>query len=56
MIKCQRKVLTVFVCLSVIVIDRFLKKGRYYYPPVFLEECKYIVKEEEVTRQITEDL
>ena len=26
-----------------------------YYPQVFLQECKYIVKEKEVTRHITED-
>ena len=27
-----------------------------YYPQVFLEECKYIVKEKKVTRNITGDL
>ena len=27
--------------------------GKNYYPQVFLEECKYIVKEKKVTRHIT---
>ena len=30
--------------------------GKNYYPQVFLGECKYIVKEKEVTRHIIEDL
>ena len=30
--------------------------SKNHYPQVFLEECKYIVKEKEVTRHITEDL
>ena len=29
--------------------------GKSYYPQVFLEECKYIVKEQEMTRYITDD-
>ena len=27
-----------------------------YYPEVFLEECKYVVKEKGVTTHITEEL
>ena len=27
-----------------------------YYPEVFLEECKYVVKEKEATTHITEEL
>ena len=30
------------ICLSAIV---FAKTGKIYYPPVFLKECKYVVKE-----------
>ena len=41
------------ICLSVILIDFVFKIGKNYYPQMFLEECKYIVKEKEVTRQIT---
>ena len=34
-----------FICLSVILIDSVFGTGKNYYPQVFLEECKYIVKE-----------
>ena len=33
------------ICLSVTLIDSVFRKGNNYYPPVFLEECKYVVKE-----------
>ena len=33
------------ICLSVILIDSVFIAGKNYYPEVFLEECKYIVKE-----------
>ena len=32
-------------CLSVILIDSVYKKSKVYYSQVFLEECKYVVKE-----------
>ena len=34
-----------FICLSVILIDSVFKTGKDYCPEVFLEECKYVVKE-----------
>ena len=34
-----------FICLSVILIDSVFRTGKNYYPQVFLEECKYVVKE-----------
>ena len=34
-----------YICPSVILIDSVFRKGKNYYPKVFLEECKYIVKE-----------
>ena len=34
------------ICLSVVWINSVFKMGRNYYPQVFLEEFKYIVKEE----------
>ena len=55
MIKCQKQG-SHCICLSVRLIDSIFKMGESYYSQVFLEECKYIVKEEEVTRHITEDL
>ena len=34
-----------YICLSVILIDSDFKTGKNYTPQVFLEECKYILKE-----------
>ena len=34
-----------FICLSVISIDFVFRTGKNYCPQVFLEECKYAVKE-----------
>ena len=41
-----------YICLSVILIDFVFKMGKNYYP----QECKYLVKEKQMTRHITEDL
>ena len=32
------------ICLSVILVDSVFRTGKNYYPQVFLEECKYVVK------------
>ena len=37
-----------FICLSVILIDSVYRTGKNYYPQVFLEECKYAVKEKKI--------
>ena len=37
-----------FVCLSVI-INFIFRAGKNCYPPVFLDECKYIVKGKKMT-------
>ena len=34
-----------FLCFSVTLIDSVLKMGKKYYPQVFLDDCKYVVKE-----------
>ena len=44
------------ICISVLLVASIFKLGENCYPQVFLEDCKYIVKEKEVTRHITEDL
>ena len=44
------------IFLSVVLTDSVFKMGKSYYPQVFLEECKYIVKEKDVTSHIIEDL
>ena len=41
-------------CLSVILIDSVFRTGKNYYPQVFLEEDKYIVKEKKMTKYITD--
>ena len=33
-----------FICSSVILIDFVFTTGKNYYPQVFLEECKSVVK------------
>ena len=37
-----------FICLSVILIDSVFRTGKSYYSQVFLEECKYVVKEKKM--------
>ena len=44
------------VCLSVILIDSVYKTDKNYYPRVFLEECKYVVKENKKSRFITDNI
>ena len=33
------------VCFSIILIDSAFKIDKDYYPQIFLEQCKYVVKE-----------
>ena len=37
-----------FICLSVILIDSVFRTGKNYYPQVFLEECKHVIKEKSI--------
>ena len=39
-----------FICLSVTLINFVFRTGKNYYPQVFLEECKYVVKEKKVPK------
>ena len=32
------------------------KTGKNYYPEVFLEECKYVIKEKKIHKYITDDI
>ena len=44
-------------CLSVILSDSiFVNSGKEYYPQIFLEECKYVIKNRKITNIINEDL
>ena len=44
-----------YICLSVILIDSVFRTGENYYPQVFLEECKYAVKEKKISKYIIDD-
>ena len=39
-----------FICLSVFLIDSVFNTGKNYYPQVFLEECKNVVKEKKIPK------
>ena len=39
-----------------ILIDYAFRIGKNYYPQVFLEECKYIVKEKKITKYTIDDM
>ena len=43
-------------CLSVILIDSIFRTGKNYYPEVFSEELKYIVKENKILDHVTEKI
>lgn len=45
-----------WIDLSVMLIDPVFKMGENYHPQVFSGESTYIAKEEELGRNITEDL
>ena len=44
-----------FICLSVILIDFVFRTGKSY-PQMFLEECKYVVKEKKMAEYITDNV
>ena len=41
-----------FICLSVILTDTVFRTSKNYYPQVFLEECKYVIKEKKIPKFI----
>ena len=41
-----------FICLSVILIDSVFRTGKNYYCQDSLEECKYVVKEKKIPKNI----
>ena len=45
-----------YIYLSVILINSVFRTGNNYYPQVFLEECKYVVKEKNMSKYITDDI
>ena len=51
-IKYEKKVLNV-IYIAVILIDSVYRTSKNYYPQLFLEECKYIVKGKRMPEYIT---
>ena len=39
-----------YICLSLILIDSGYRTSKNYYPLLFLEECKYVVKEKKIPK------
>ena len=44
------------IFLSVILINSIFKTGKIYYPQLFLEECKYVVKENKIPKYIIDNI
>ena len=44
-----------FICLSLILIDPVFRTGKNYYSQVFVEECKYVVKEKKIPKYIIDN-
>ena len=38
------------------MVDSDFRTGKNFYPGVFLEECKYVVKEKKMPEHITDDI
>ena len=38
------------------MIDSVFRIGKNYYPQVFLEKCKYVVKDKKIHKYITDDI
>ena len=38
------------------LFDSVFRTGKNYYPQVFLEECKYVVKEKKIPKYIIDDI
>ena len=45
-----------FICLLVILIDFILSTRKNYYHQIFLEECKYIIKEKKIYNYIIDNV
>ena len=41
-----------FICLSVILTDSIFRTGKNYYRQDYFEECKYVVKEKKIPKNI----
>ena len=44
------------ICLSVILINSVCKTGKNYYPQVFLEKRKYVIKNKKIPKYIIDNI
>ena len=45
-----------YKCLSLIMLDSVIRVNRKYYPQIFLEECKYVIRKNKMENLINDDL
>ena len=45
-----------YICLSVVLTECIFETGKNYYLQVFLEECKYVLKEKNISKYIIENI
>ena len=43
-------------CLSLIMLDSVIRANKKYYPQIFLEECKYVIRKNKMENFINDDL
>ena len=43
-------------CLSLIMLDSVIRVNKRYYPQIFLEECKYVIRKNKMEKVINDDL
>ena len=45
-----------YKCLSLIMLDSVIRVNKKYYPQIFLEECKYVIRKNKMENLINGDL
>ena len=45
-----------YKCLSLIMLDSVIRVNKKYYPQIFLEECKYVIRKNKMENLINDDL
>ena len=45
-----------YKCLSLIMLDSVIRVNKKYYPKIFLEECKYVIRKNKMENLINDDL
>ena len=45
-----------YKCLSLIMLDSVIRVNKKFYPQIFLEECKYVIRKNKMENLINDDL